>query len=96
MLSKTSSIHRNKTLLHILSGLDANIPVMVLVTMINLCPESVSKTDRDGCIPLHHMVFAGGKDNLVKIMLESWADGCKVQNIDADLPLHVSVWAGKG
>ncbi len=96
VLSKKSPIHRNKTLLHILSGQQIEIPVMVLVTMINLCPQAVSQTDHDGCIPLHHMVFTGGKDNLVKILLESWADGTKVKNVDGDLPLHVSVWAGKG
>ena len=96
VLTKTSSLHRRKTLLHILCGQDTNIPVSVFVNMINLCPASVSQTDQDGCIPLHHMVFTGGKNNFVKILLESWSSGAKVRNVDGDLPLHVSVWAGQG
>lgn len=96
VLAKTSSLHRRKTLLHILCGQDADIPVTILVNMINFCPASVSQTDQDGCIPLHHMVFTGGKDKFVKILLESWSFGAKVRNVDGDLPLHVSVWAGQG
>jgi hypothetical protein len=96
LLSQTSRHHRNKNLLHILSGQHSNIPTVVIVTMINLCPDAVSQPDQDGCIPLHHMVFTGGKDDLVKILLESWSEGTTIRNVDGDLPLHVSVWAGKG
>ena len=96
LLVKKSSHHRNKNLLHILSGQHSNIPTKVLVSMINLCPESVSQIDQDGCLPLHHMAFSGGKDKFVKILLDSWSEGATIRNVDGDLPIHVSVWAGKG
>lgn len=96
ILLQRSPLHRFKNLLHILSGQQSNIPTIVLVNMINLRPESVSQTDQDGCLPLHHMAFTGGKDKFVKILLDSWAEGTTVRNVDGDLPLHVSVWAGKG
>ncbi len=96
ILLQRSPFHRFKNLLHILSGQQSNIPTIVLVNMINLRPDSVSQTDQDGCLPLHHMAFIGGKDKFVKILLDSWAEGTTVRNVDGDLPLHVSVWAGKG
>ncbi len=96
LLSQQSKKHRNKNLLHILAGQHTNVPTIVAITMINLCPNSVSQSDHDGCIPLHHMVFTGRKEHLVRILLESWSEGTTVRNVDGDLPLHVSVWAGRG
>ena len=96
LLSMTSPRQRNKNLLHILSAQKSNVPPLVLITMINLFPGAVSQMDKDGCIPLHHMAFVGGKEKLVKILLESWSEGTTIRNIDGDIPLHVSVWAGTG
>lgn len=96
LLSMTSPRKRNKNLLHILSAKRSHVPPIVLITMINLFPEAVSQIDKDGCIPLHHLSFVGGKEKLVRILLESWSEGTTVCNIDGDTPLHVSVWAGTG
>ena len=96
VLTETSFMHRKKNLMHLLAGERGDIPSTVLVAMINLNPEAVSQVDQDGCTPLHHFAFSGGRDVFVKVLLDSWEEGATVRNVDGDLPLHVAVWSGTG
>mmetsp|Transcript_10687 Transcript_10687/g.13516 ORF Transcript_10687/g.13516 Transcript_10687/m.13516 type:complete len:1019 (+) Transcript_10687:228-3284(+) len=96
ILLQQPSTHRKRNLLHILAGQHSEIPNIVVETMVNMCPEIVSQVDIDGCAPLHHMVYSGGKVDLVNLLLQCWPEATSLRNVDGDIPLHVSVWAGTG
>mmetsp|Transcript_13122 Transcript_13122/g.15281 ORF Transcript_13122/g.15281 Transcript_13122/m.15281 type:complete len:785 (+) Transcript_13122:341-2695(+) len=95
-LAEMPDIRSDQYLLHKLafhgSSIDEPAPVPLNEEMINTCPASIHKFDKDGNLPLHCAAVAGNADMLIRLS-ELFPGGASVKNNNGYLPLHMSVQA---